>query len=391
MTLAAAAEDQVAHKTRLLRRVRRVVVKIGSNVLAGATGLRRERVRALVAEIADLTAGGARQVVVVSSGAVAAGAARLGPRRSRIEWRQAAAAVGQIGLMAAYERAFATHDMQVAQVLLTHADLADRRRYLNARHTFRTLLDLCVVPIVNENDTVAVEELRFGDNDNLSALTASLVEADLLVILSDVEGVYTRDPRLDPTATVVRVARAADPLVAEVAGPAVTEVGTGGMASKLAAAQKAAAGGVPTVIADGTRDGILAAIFDPEAEAGTLLLADGDRLARRKHWIAYTLKPAGTLHLDEGAERALAKGGRSLLPSGVRSVEGAFGVGDCVRCVGPDGREFARGLVNYAAGEVERIKGAHSREIERVLGYKGSDEVIHRDDLVLVGVPRAES
>jgi len=377
-------EDQRLHKTRLLRRVRRVVVKIGSNVLAGPQGLRTARIRALAGEIAEL-AGGGRQTVVVSSGAVAAGAVRLGPRRTRIEWRQAAAAVGQIGLMAAYERAFSAHERHVAQVLLTHADLADRRRYLNARHTLRTLLDLGIVPIVNENDTVAVEELKFGDNDNLSALTASLVEADLLVILSDVDGIYTSDPRLDAAAAPVRVARADDPAVTRAAGPAVTGLGTGGMASKLAAAQKASAAGIPTVIADGTRDGVLTAVFDPASEAGTLLLAEGDPLARRKHWIAYTLKPAGTLHLDEGAERALAKGGRSLLPSGVRAVNGSFGVGDCVRCVGPDGREFARGLVNYTALEVDKIKGAHTREIERLLGYKGSDEVIHRDDLVLVG------
>src|SRR5205814_1373155 len=294
-------DDQHAHKARLLRRAKRAVVKIGSNVLAGTSGLRRERVRALAGEIAALAAGG-RQVVVVSSGAVAAGTARLagsGRSRSRIEWRQAAAAVGQIGLMAAYERAFAAHDRHVAQVLLTHADLADRRRYLNARHTLRALLDLGIVPIVNENDTVAVEELAFGDNDNLSALTASLVEADLLVILSDVEGLHTRDPRLDPDAPLVRVARAQDESVARAAGP--------------------------------------------------------------------------------------AKGGRSLLPSGVRGVVGGFGVGDCVRCLGPDGREFARGLVNYGAAELEKIKGAHTRDIERLLGYKGSDEVIHRDDLVLLG------
>ncbi len=384
---ALASDDQHAHKARLLRRVKRAVVKIGSNVLAGTGGLRRERVRALVAEIAALAAAG-RQIVVVSSGAVAAGAARLagsGRSRSRIDWRQAAAAVGQIGLMAAYERAFAAHDRHVAQVLLTHADLADRRRYLNARHTLRTLLDLGIVPIVNENDTVAVEELAFGDNDNLSALTASLVEADLLVILSDVEGLHTRDPRLDPDAPLVRVARAADESVARAAGPAKSDVGTGGMASKLAAARTAAAAGIPTLIADGTREGVLAAIFDPAAETGTLLLADGDRLAHRKHWIAYTLKPAGDLHLDAGAERALAKGGRSLLPSGVRGVVGAFGVGDCVRCLGPDGREFARGLVNYGAAELDKIKGLHTRDIERLLGYKGSDEVIHRDDLVLLG------
>jgi len=380
-------DDQHAHKARLLRRAKRAVVKIGSNVLAGTSGLRRERVRALAGEIAALAAAG-RQIVVVSSGAVAAGAVRLAGSdrsRSRIEWRQAAAAVGQIGLMAAYERAFAAHDRHVAQVLLTHADLADRRRYLNARHTLRTLLDLGIVPIVNENDTVAVEELAFGDNDNLSALTASLVEADLLVILSDVEGLHTRDPRLDPDAPLVRVARAQDESVARAAGPAKSGVGTGGMASKLAAARKAAAAGIPTLIADGTREGVLAAIFDPAAETGTLLLADGDRLAHRKHWIAYALNPAGDLHLDAGAERALARGGRSLLPSGVRGVVGGFGVGDCVRCLGPDGREFARGLVNYGAAELEKIKGAQTRDIERLLGYKGSDEVIHRDDLVLLG------
>ena len=213
--------SQLVQKARLLGRARRAVIKVGSNVLAGPSGLRGERVRTIAAEIAGLVGGG-RQIVVVSSGAVATGAPRLGPRRSRIEWRQAAAAVGQIGLMAAYERAFETHGRHVAQVLLTHADLADRRRYLNARHTLRTLLDLGIVPIVNENDTVAVEELRFGDNDNLSALTASLIEADLLVILSDVGGVYTADPALDPAAVLVPVATADDALVARAAGPAST-------------------------------------------------------------------------------------------------------------------------------------------------------------------------
>jgi len=381
--------SQRTHKAALLPRVRRVVVKIGSNVLAGPAGLRRPRVRALSAEIAALVSGG-RQVVVVSSGAVASGAPRLGRLdRTRIEWRQAAAAVGQIGLMVAYERAFGAHDRRVAQVLLTHADLADRRRYLNARHTLRALLDLGVVPIVNENDTVAVEELRFGDNDNLSALTAALVEADLLVILSDVAGLYTADPNRHPEATLVSLARPGQAVVEQAAGPARSGVGTGGMASKIAAAEKAAAAGIPTVIADGTHEGVLGAVFDAATEIGTLILAEGDRLAHRKHWIAYTLKPAGTVVVDEGAERALARGGRSLLPSGVRAVEGPFGVGDCVRCVGPDGREFARGLVNYTAGELAKIKGAHTRDIERLLGYKGSDEVIHRDDLVLVATPRA--
>jgi len=379
--------SQGADHKRLLRRVRRVVVKVGSNVLAGTDGLRPTRVRALAGDVAALVAGG-KHVVLVSSGAVAAGAGQLGPRRPGLEWRQAAAAVGQPALMAAYTRAFARHERPVAQVLLTHADLADRRRYLNARHTLRTLLDLGVVPIVNENDTVAVEELNFGDNDNLSALTATLVEADLLVILSDVAGLYTADPRIDPSATRIGFARADDPALTRIAGPSRSGLGRGGMVSKLAAARTAAAAGIATVIAEGSHPHPLARIFGPEDEAGTLLVADGDALQHRKHWIAHTLKPQGTLHLDAGAVRALAQGGRSLLPSGVRAVDGRFGVGDCVCCVGPDGEEVARGLVTYAAADLDKIKGVHTREIPALLGYKGSDEVIHRDDLVLVGGDR---
>jgi glutamate 5-kinase len=371
-----------ADRTRTLRSVRRVVVKVGSNVLAGEKGLRLARVRGLAADVATLMAAG-RQVVLVSSGAVAAGAGRLGPRRPGLEWRQAAAAVGQPALMAAYTRAFARHDRVTAQVLLTHADLAERRRHLNARHTLRALLDLGVVPIVNENDTVAVEELNFGDNDNLSALTASLVQADLLVILSDVAGIFTADPRIDRTATRIAIAQVDDPALAHIAGPSRSGVGTGGMASKLAAARTAAAAGIATVIASGTRPHTLAHVLDPDADVGTLLLADGDALGHRKHWIAHTLRPAGTLHLDAGAERAVVHGGRSLLPSGVRTVEGRFGVGDCVRLVGPTGTEIARGLTSYAAADLEKIKGAHTKDIPALLGYKGSDEIVHRDDLVV--------
>jgi glutamate 5-kinase len=373
---------QPSEKARLLRAARRVVVKVGSNVLAGSTGLRSARVRALATDVSALVAAG-RQVVLVSSGAVAAGAPRLGDAKRGVEWRQAAAAVGQPALMAAYGRAFARHDRMTAQVLLTHGDLAERRRYLNARHTLLTLLGLGVVPIVNENDTVAVEELNFGDNDNLSALTATLVQAELLVILSDVAGLYTADPRVDRSATRIAIARGDDEALKAIAGPSRSGVGTGGMASKLAAARTAAAAGIATVIADGSRTGSLARVFDPSADVGTLLVADGDPLGHRKHWIAHTLKPQGTLHLDAGAERALAHGGRSLLPSGVRAVEGRFGVGDCVRCVGPSGEEVARGLVNYAAADLEAIRGAQTKEIPERLGYKGSDEVIHRDDLVV--------
>ena len=374
---------QLAHKPRLLRRVRRAVLKVGSNVLASDRGLRPARIRALAREVAELCDGG-RQIVVVSSGAVAAGVARLPVRRPGLEWRQAAAAVGQPTLMAAWGRALARRGRTAAQVLLTQGDVTDRRRWLNARHTFRALLARGVVPIVNENDTVAIDELKLGDNDNLSALTATLIEADLLVILSDVDGLYDADPRRDPAARLVPLGRARDPALRAIAGPAGSAAGTGGMASKVAAAATAAAAGIPTVIASGARTGILAAVFDPAVEVGTLLLADGDRLAHRKLWIAHTLRPRGTLHLDAGAERAVAEGGRSLLPSGIRAVEGDFGPGDCVRCVGPQGREVARGLVAYGAAEIDRIKGAHTREIARLLGWKAGDEVIHRDDLVVL-------
>ena len=369
-------------KARLLARVRRLVVKVGSNVLAGEGGLRPTRVRNLAADVAALVGAG-RQVVLVSSGAVAAGAGRLGPRRKSLEWRQAAAAVGQPALMAAYARAFARHERQTAQVLLTHGDLADRRRWLNARHTLRALLDLGVVPIVNENDTVAVEELNFGDNDNLSALTASLVQADLLVILSDVEGLFTADPRVDRDATRIPVARADDPAVHRMAGPSRTNVGTGGMASKIAAARTAAAAGIPTVVASGASAHTLAAIFDAGADVGTLLVADGDALGHRKHWIAHTLRPAGTLHLDAGAEHAVLHSKRSLLPSGVRGVVGRFEVGDCVVLVGANGAEIARWLVSYPSADCDKLKGAHTKDIATLLGYKGSDEVVHRDDLVV--------
>src|SRR5579883_2390901 len=311
------------------------------------------------------------------------GARRGGGRARRGRPRDRARELRSRGGGHAVPRAAARRGRHAAQVLLTHADLADRSRWLNARHTMRVLLGLGVVPIVNENDTVAVEELTFGDNDNLSALTAALVEADLLVMLTDVAGLFDADPRLVRRAKLVAVARA-DDAVLRAAGPARSGVGRGGMASKVAAARKAAAAGIPTIIADGRRRGALAAVFDPATATGTLVLPDGDPLARRKHWIAYALRPAGTLRVDAGAERALAQGKRSLLPSGIQAVEGRFGVGACVRVCGPDGREVARGLVSYGAADLERIKGAHTRDIARLLGWKGSDEVIHRDDLVVL-------
>jgi glutamate 5-kinase len=378
-------KDHLAHKQRLLRRVRRAVVKVGSSILSGPTGINRERLRSLAQEICGLRAQGV-EMVVVSSGAVAAGMARLGlkDRPKSVPQRQAAAAVGQIDLMALYVEFFAQFQTQVAQILLTHDDLANRSRYLNARHTIETLIAAGVVPVANENDTVVIDELmNFGDNDNLSALIAGLVEADVLVLLSDVAGLYTKNPRTHADAAVVHtvddVGHAAR-YATDGHGP----LGTGGMASKLTAARKAAMAGIPTLIADGLHPGVLPAVFDTRQIIGTLILPKGDRLNRRKHWIAYTLKPTGTVRVDQGAYEAITQRGRSLLPKGLQQVEGKFGSGECVRCVDPSGREFARGLVNYGAAELDKIKGVHSARIEGVLGYKLTDEVIHRNDLVLV-------
>jgi glutamate 5-kinase len=377
--------NQLAHKQRVLRRVRRAVIKIGSSILSGDDGINRTRLRSLAQEICGLHRQGI-EVVVVSSGAVAAGMARLGmkERPKTVPQRQAAAAVGQIDLMALYVEYFATCARQVAQILLTHDDLANRSRYLNARHTIETLLAANVIPVANENDTVVIDELcNFGDNDNLSALIAGLVEADVLVLLSDVAGLYTKNPRTHADAQLIDVvedvARAATAVLMDGHGP----LGTGGMASKFAAAKKAARAGIPTVIADGMRSGVLPAVFDVHQVTGTLILPEGDRLARRKHWIAYTLKPSGTVVVDQGAYEAITQRGRSLLPKGLKEVQGKFSSGECVRCVDPSGREFARGLVNYSAAELEKIKGTHSARIESVLGYTLAAEVIHRNDLVL--------
>jgi glutamate 5-kinase len=380
------AAEHVEHKARLLRTTRRVVVKIGSSSISGSGGIDRQRLGNLVEQLAGLRRRGL-ELVVVTSGAVAAGVARLGQRErpKAIPQRQAAAAVGQIALMAAYEELFRKLDMPVAQILLTHEDLASRQRYINAKQTLQTLLQAGVVPIANENDTVAIEELNFGDNDNLSALVATLADADLLVILSDVEGLFDKDPREHADAKLVPLVQAEKSdlslEVSSVTGP----LGRGGMAAKLSAARKASAAGIATIITDSARPQVLAAIIDPAVPVGTLVLPGGDRLRRRKHWIAHNLKPSGTLTVDQGAYDALRRNGGSLLPKGLAHVQGRFPSGACVRCVGPDGVEFARGLVSYPAADLERIRGLHSNQIESVLGYKISDEVIHRDDLALLG------
>jgi glutamate 5-kinase len=376
---------QREHKKQLVRRARRVVVKIGSQILFSSEAIEEARLKGLVRDLAALHGQG-KEVVVVSSGAVAAGMNRLGrkERPKTIPEKQALAAVGQIHLMALYERNFSRFDKSVAQVLLTHEDLANRQRYLNAKHTFQMLLELSIIPIVNENDTVAVEEMKFGDNDHLSSLVATLLEADLLVILSDVEGVYDRDPRAHPDAKLISLITDIKAAKGTVIGQSLSALGTGGMATKIDAAEKAAAAGIPTMIASGLRSGVLAELFNPGEELGTLILPEANRLTNRKHWIAYNLKPVGEIIVDQGAQDALVQKKKSLLPSGLKEVRGVFGVGECVRCLDAQGREFARGLVNYSSQELNQIKGLHTSRIEKVLGYKAYDEIIHRDDLVLL-------
>ncbi len=376
---------QLEHKKLILKRARRVVVKIGSQILSSSAGIEENRLRGLVRELALLHER-KKEIVVVSSGAVAAGMTRLGrkERPKSIPEKQALAAVGQIKLMALYERAFSKFDKCVAQVLLTADDLANRQRYINAKHTFQMLLESSIIPIVNENDTVAVEEMKFGDNDHLSALVATLLEADLLVILSDVEGVYDKDPRAHRDAQLISLISEPKGIRQAIGGDSMSATGTGGIVTKLGAAQEAAAAGIPTFITSGLRDGALEKIFDAKEQVGTLILPEANRLPSRKHWIAYNLKPGGDLIVDQGAYDAVVQKGKSLLPSGVKEVRGAFGVGECVRCLDLAGKEFARGLVNYSAQELNRIRGLHTSKIEKVLGYKAYEEIIHRDDLVVL-------
>jgi glutamate 5-kinase len=377
------------YKKAILARSRRVVVKLGSSVVATPSGVHTERVERLVRELAALRGAG-HEIVLVTSGARAAGLASLGLDRipARIPEQQAAAAIGQIGLMALYQRCFSEFGAHVGQVLLTRADVRDRTRYLNARHTMDHLLKHGVVPIVNENDSVAIEELKFGDNDNLSALVAGLVGADLLVILSDVEGLYDRDPRgggaeLVPVVEDIdgfrRQLQAAGSL-SSVPG----RVGTGGIATKVAAASSACHRGIPTIIASGLVAGTLGRIFDVEDSAGTLFLPRETPISNRKHWIAYGVPRKGTLVLDDGAVRAVVQAGRSLLPAGILDVQGQFAAGDCVALVDGSGHELARGLVAYDAADCRRIRGLASARVREELGYHIADEVIHRDDLVVL-------
>ncbi len=366
-----------------LARARRIVVKIGSSLLAAPRGVRHAPMRALAEVVARWRREG-RRVVIVSSGAVAAGCARLGwrPARLSVPEKQAAAAVGQPGLMRAWAQAFAEHGLTVAQMLLTKDDLRHRRRWLNASNTANTLWDAGVVPIVNENDTVVVEEIKFGDNDRLAALTALLVDADLLVMLTDVDGLYDRDPRRHRDAKRLSLVARITPELLRAAGGAGAEVGTGGMRTKLEAARIATTGGVACVVMHGGDPGRLVRLLAGE-ELGTLFPAAAERARKRRHWIAHVLQPKGRIYVDAGAARALAERKASLLPVGIVRVEGQFDKGECVEIVGPAGK-VARGLAGYSAEEVRRIAGRPSREIAAILGYAEGPAVVHRDNLVLV-------
>jgi len=370
---------------RALPKVKRLVVKVGSGLIsAPGQGLLPDRIGALADELAALAKDG-REVVVVSSGAIASGMARLGltQRPRSIPEKQAAAAVGQSALMWHYEQAFARHGIRVAQVLLTQEDISARPRYLNARNTLQVLLRFRVVPVVNENDTVAVEEIKVGDNDNLAALVAHLVDADLLVILTDVDGLYTGDPRVDPEARRLDTVDAVTEEIERLVWDADGQVSVGGMSTKLEAARKVTSSGIPMVIASGRVPGTLRRVLRGEP-LGTYFVPRGDRLAGRKRWIAFAVPPQGRLTVDAGARSALVERGKSLLPSGVVEVEGEFHAGEVVSLSAADGKEFARGLTNYDAAELRKIQGAKTKDIEERLGYKSFDEVIHRDNLVLL-------
>lgn len=363
----------------------RWVVKIGSALMtANGRGLAQTAIAGWVAQMAELRSRGI-ELVVVSSGAVAAGIGRLGwPRRPReVHKLQAAAAVGQMGLVQTWESHFQAFDLHTAQILLVNDDVTNRERYLNARKTLNALLAYGVIPIVNENDTVATEEICFGDNDNLAAMVANLIYADRLLILTDQQGLFDQDPRRNPQARLVQFGKAGDPDLQRMAGASPGNLGRGGMVTKLRAAQQAAQSGTDTYIVHGSETQVLKRLADSE-KLGTLLTAGRKPAAARKQWIAAQLQTKGVLQLDAGASRVIQTAGRSLLPVGVVAVQGDFKRGDVVSCVNPEGVELARGLTNYAASEARKIMGLASDRIVAVLEAPGDDELIHRDNLVLL-------
>jgi glutamate 5-kinase len=367
--------------------VRRILVKVGSAVLTGEDGLDLQVIEQLVADIAALRERGF-QVVLVSSGAIASGKHRMGieGKLKSIPQKQAAAAVGQGRLMRVYSNSFGKHGLFVGQVLLTMSDITDRKRYLNIRNTLFTLLEWGVITIINENDTVAVDEIKFGDNDHLAAMVANIVEAHLVINLTSTEGFYDRNPTDSKKAKLIPLVTEITPEIEAAATEEATPVGMGGMKSKVLAAKKVTASGIPYIIAPGRRAGVLQEILDGK-ETGTLFLPTAEHLSSRKYWIAFTLRSRGRLLIDDGAKEALIRDGKSLLPSGVTQVEGDFVLGDAVTCVDAAGNAIAKGLVNYGVDEIRKIMGLKTAKIEQVLGYKDYDEVIHRDNLAVTAQP----
>jgi glutamate 5-kinase len=367
----------------LFSRVRRAVVKVGSGVLTHDDGLNTRVIRRLAREISALMDQG-HEVILVSSGAVASGMKKMDMvvRPDDIPHKQAVAAIGQPRLMLAYEKAFAHHQKRAAQILLTRDDLSNRRRYLNARNTLNVLLEWRIVPIINENDTVVVEELKFGDNDNLSAMITHLMDAQILINLTDIEGFYDKDPRSHKDALLIplvsRIDRAMEKAAIDIPGA----FGMGGMSSKIKTAKKVTTSGLPMVVASGLKANVLTRLFEGR-DVGTLFLPRREKMGSRKCWIGFTLKAQGAIKVDRGAAKAMFRQGRSLLPIGIVDVQGDFGIGAAVSCIDPDGVAFARGLVNYTAADIRKLMGVKTDQIEKRLGYKHYYEVIHRDNLVI--------
>ena len=366
-------------------KARRVVVKIGSNVLTEDNGLNLKAVRSISRQICRLIQSGI-EVIVVSSGAMASGVRKVGlaKRPAEIPQRQAVSAIGQAGLIHEYEKAFARYNKKVAQILLTSEDLANRQRYLNARNTLNTLLSWQIVPIINENDTVRVEEIQFGDNDTLAAMITLLMDVDILINLTDIDGLYTKDPRTCTDAEMIPVVTNIEKRIEKYAGDIPGALGTGGMLSKIKAAKKLTRAGVPMVIANGMQPDILIKLFKG-GQFGTFFVAKKEKLASRKCWIAFNLKPKGTIVIDSGAANAILKRGKSLLASGITAVDGEFFVGAPIEFVSHNHHTLGIGLVNYSAADIRKIMGLKSNQIEGCLGYKPFDEVVHRDNLAITG------
>ena len=380
-------QDVSELRRRYVCPARRVVIKVGTNVLAAPNapdgGIDDSRIGAIVDQVAALVKGG-RRAALVTSGAIACGMAELGLRRrpTTLPGTQAAASVGQGALMALYEKHFHRHGLHAAQILMTHEDFDNRERYLNASNTIHALFDLPCVPVINENDTISTAEIRFGDNDRLAALVTHMVRAELLILLTSVPGLYAEPPRKGSPGRIVEVVERVGPELGQVVYDEKTPLGLGGMASKIEAARIASEAGEAALIADGRDPLIIQKIMSGEP-VGTLFLPAGGKLKSYKRWLRFTSRPQGAVHVDEGARAALVERGRSLLPSGITRVEGEFDRGALVRIKGSDGVEFARGLSNYSHAEIERIKGCQTAQMEKVLGHKHYDEVIHRDNLAL--------